>query len=226
MAHSLVARALGEDFAKLHPEVARRHHFASEDGLYSIGVGTMDRIWTGSRLYAPFLRLGARRNIMFPETGENVPFRIECWAYADSHGRETLSLSRSFGVASPRRFDEYVVSVPAAPTLIIYVGTHQHLAVHLDVAVSARGGLEFRTGSQRLISRVGSFRFPLSLSAEAVIHEWYDDSAGHFRIDGRVRNRFLGDVFCCVGSFQSTLEPLPESGVPQSIRPVDEEERW
>jgi hypothetical protein len=223
---SLVAKALGRDFEKLHPAVQERHSFDSSTGCHSVGVGVMDRVWSASPLFSPFLRLGSRRNIMFPDTGENVPFRIECWAYVDSHGRETVTLNRSFGLKQTRRFDEYVVAVPGAPSLIIYVGSHQHLAVEIRASVSDRGGVEFRTGRQRLMTPVGAFRFPLLLSAEAVVHEWYDEGSGQFRIDGRVRNRVLGDVFGSVGSFQSHLEPVPESGVPSSIRPLREEPRW
>ena len=77
---SIVQRALGADFGKLHPAVQERHSFGSGSGVYSVGTGSMDRIWTGSPIFKPFLFFGAKRNIMFPETGENVPFRIECWA--------------------------------------------------------------------------------------------------------------------------------------------------
>jgi hypothetical protein len=226
LAHSLVAAALGRDFEKLHPAVRERHAFDSSSGCYSVGVGVMERIWSGSPLFAPFLKLGARRNSMFPDSGENVPFRIECWAYVDSHGRETLSLNRSYSMEQTRRFDEYVVAVPGASTLIIYVGSHQHLAVEIHIAVSAAGGLEFRTRRQRLMTPLGALRFPLLASAEAVIHEWYDDSADRFRIDGRVRNRLLGDVFGSIGSFQSRIEAVPDAGVPMKVRPVREESRW
>lgn len=106
------------------------------------------------------------------------------------------------------------------------ISAPKHLAVELRVGVSARGGLEFRTGRQRLMTPAGAFRFPLLLSAEAVVHEWYDEDSGQFRIDGRVRNRVLGDVFGNVGSFQSRLEPFPASGVPAGIRPLREEPRW
>ncbi|MCR9097498.1 MAG: DUF4166 domain-containing protein [bacterium] len=223
---SIVRRALGADFEKLHPELRKRHAFASADGVYSVGTGVMDRIWTGSIIFRPFLLIGSMRNIMFPESGENVPFRIECWAYRDRFDRETISLNRSYGLRRARRFDEYVVDVPDSPSLIIYVGSHQHLAVDIAVSSSERGGIEFRTGRQRLM--LGPFRlpFPLFASAEAVVHEWYDEEAAEFRIDGRVRNRLFGDVFGAVGRFQASVEAIPAEGVPARIRPVREEARW
>lgn len=226
MPNSLVARALGARFESLHPEVRARHAFAAEDGQYSIGEGVMDRVWSGSALFAPFLAIGARRNIMFPESGRDVPFRIECWAYRDGLGRETLSLNRTYFMEQERRFDEFLVDVPEAPGLIIYVGNHQHLAVEIEVAASKQGGVEFRTRRQRLMTPLGALRFPLPLSAEATVHEWFDEELGQFRIDGRVRNRLFGDVFGAVGCFESRLAPVPNGGPPRSIRPVVEEARW
>ena len=114
LSRSLFARALGRDFEKLHPAAQERHGFDSSSGLHSVAEGTMDRVWSGSRLFAPFLWVGAQRNIMFAESGTDVPFRMESWAYRDSLGRETLTLNRSFGLSRVRRFDEYVVEVPGA----------------------------------------------------------------------------------------------------------------
>ena len=94
-AGSLAKIALGRDFEKLHPAVKERYSFDSSTGCYSVGIGVMERVWSGSRIFAPFLRLGSRRNIMFPDSGENIPFRIESWAYLDSHGRETQPVSSS-----------------------------------------------------------------------------------------------------------------------------------
>lgn len=226
MASSLVATALGADFGGLHPALRERHGFDSSAGVYSVGTGVMERVWHGSPLFAPFLHIGAVRHIMFPESGTDVPFRIECWAYRDRFGRETLSLNRSFELRKPRRFDEYVVSVPGAGSLIIYCGSHQHLAAEIRIERSARGGIVFTTGAQRLLPKRLSIRFPRLLSASARVEEWYDEKASRFRIDARVRNRLLGDVLGCTGSFDAKLEPIPASGVPAKIRPVVEQARW
>lgn len=226
MIRSLFARAMGRDFEKLHPAAQERHSFDSSSGRYSIAEGVMDRVWSGSRVMAPFLHLGAQRNIMFAESGLNVPFRMESWAYVDSHGRETLTLARTFGLKRPRRFDEYVVAVPGAGSLIIYVGSHQHLAAVIDVSLGPRGGVAFRTGKQRLLTPIGGIRFPLLLSGEAQVEEWYDPGLGKFRIEGRVQNRIFRDIFGFSGSYESRLETVPKSGVPSGVKPIKEDARW
>ena len=69
---SIYQRALGADFHRLHPQIQRRFGFSSSDGIASIGTGVMDEIWKGRFYTEPFLRVGSRRRIMFPETGRDI----------------------------------------------------------------------------------------------------------------------------------------------------------
>jgi hypothetical protein len=77
---SIYHQALGSDFSKLHPKIQRRFGISSQSGLASCGTGTMDRIWHGAPYTLPFLFVGTWRNIMFPESGRNVPFTIQNYA--------------------------------------------------------------------------------------------------------------------------------------------------
>ena len=70
---SIYERVLGSDFDRLHPQVKRRFGISSRDGAASIGKGVMEEVWHGAPYMVPFLHLGKLRNIMFPETGRNVP---------------------------------------------------------------------------------------------------------------------------------------------------------
>ena len=79
---SIYQRVLGSDFARLHPEIQRRFGFASTDGVAAVGHGVMDEIWRGRFYTLPFLYVGTWRRIMFPETGRNMPFTIENYAFA------------------------------------------------------------------------------------------------------------------------------------------------
>lgn len=148
---SIFRDALGEEFTRLHPELQRRFGFSSADGIACIGTGRMERVERGPAVVAPFLRLGTRRNILFPEHGRDVPFTIANYAYRDGFGRETVTFVRTFQFVRPRRFDATMVAAPGrAGTVIDYLGTHQHLAVELRVGVTARGGLVISSGAQRV----------------------------------------------------------------------------
>ena len=136
---SIYQRALGSDFKKLHPKIQERFGFDSEDGIASIGAGVMDEIWRGRFYTVPFLYVGTWRRIMFPEHGRNIPFTIENYAYRDSFGRETVSWVRTFEGRRRRRFDAYMIYSESRGRIVDYLGSHQHLAVDLDVSVDARG---------------------------------------------------------------------------------------
>ena len=144
-----------------------RFGFSSEDHITAIGRGVMDEIWHGPFWTLPFLSVGSWRSIMFPERGRNVPFSIENHAYRDSFGRETVSWIRRFAGRKPRRFDAYMIFSDARNRIVDYLGTHQHLAVDLDLSVDERGGLRIRSGAQRLYEGRIAFEFPLIFSGVA-----------------------------------------------------------
>lgn len=224
---SIFARAMGSDFERLHPQLQRRFGLSSTDGVACIGNGVMDRIWRGGGFTTPFLRIGAWRNILVPTVGTAVPFTIENYAYVDRHGRETVTFLRTFELPRERRgrFDATMIYSESRGRVVDYLGTHQHLAVDLDLAVDERGGLMVRSGEQRFYEGVLTFRFPLIASGVAELRESYDDTAQRFRIDVRVTNRRFGPLFGYTGSFTCAYPEVGPGGVPSSVKPLREELR-
>jgi hypothetical protein len=222
---SIYQIALGADFNRLHPQIQRRFGFSSADHIASIGRGIMDRVWHGRFYTLPFLYLGTWRRIMFPEYGTNVPFTIENYAYRDSFGRETVTWLRTFQTSRPRRFDAYMIYSPQRRKIIDYLGTHQHLAVDIDLSVDPRGGLRLRSGEQRFYEHIVGFRFPMFFSGIADVCEWYDDATQHFNIEVNVHNKLWGPLFGYQGTFKVEWLPLSEDQVPSHAKPVREEKR-
>lgn len=216
---SIYQAVLGSDFQKLHPQVQRRFGFSSEDGVASVGRGVMERLWHGAPYTLPFLWVGAWRRIMFPEQGRDVPFTIENYAYRDERGRETVTWIRTFQTRRPRRFDAYMIHSATRRRVVDYLGTHQHLAVDLDLSVDERGGLRLRSGEQRFYEGPLAFRFPLAISGVADVCEWFDDAAGRFRIDVNVTNPVWGPLFGYSGWFEAEWRPTTASDVPVSVKP-------
>jgi hypothetical protein len=73
---------------------------------------------------------------MFPEHGTDIPFTIENYAYVDPLGRETVSWVRTFSTKKTRRFDAYMIYSEERGCIVDYLGTHQHLAVDIEVSVA------------------------------------------------------------------------------------------
>jgi hypothetical protein len=202
MGQSIYQRALGADFAHLHPRIQRRFGFSSSDAVASIGRGVMDEVWHGRPYTLPFLYVGTWRRIMFPEYGREVPFTIENYAYRDPLGRETVTWLRTFGTRQVRRFDAYMIYSEQRRRIVDYLGSHQHLAVDIDLAVDERGGLHLRSGEQRFYEGRIGFRFPAFFSGVADVHEWFDERTQQFRIDVRVSNPRWGPLFGYRGRFE------------------------
>lgn len=216
---------MGSDFSRLHPQIQKRFGFNSEDHVCAIGTGVMDRLWHGPIYTLPFLYVGSWRRIMFPEQGQHVPFTIENYAYQDSLGRETVTWLRTFKARRIRRFDAYMLYSRERRKIVDYLGTHQHLAVDIDLSVDSRGGLKLRSGEQRFYEGVIGFRFPMLFSGIAEVCEWYDDDARRFRIEVDVRNRIWGKLFGYCGSFEVEWLPMPPEQIPVHAKPRREERR-
>ncbi|GIJ25468.1 hypothetical protein Vqi01_06300 [Micromonospora qiuiae] len=221
---SVFQHALGADFDRLHPQLRRRFAVDGESDLGCVGTGVMDRVWRGAAFTGPFLRLGVLRHILFPETGRQIPFTIENYAYTDSYGRPTLTFVRTFQVAPHRRrrFDATMVWSARRGVLVDYLGTHQHLAVDLHVAVDSAGALTIRSGLQRFPNGLPC---PGLLTGEARLREWYDQRADRFRIEVRVVNRRFGPLFGYTGSFMTRYVEPDRAPVPAAVRPLRENPR-
>ncbi len=220
---SIYQRALGADFNRLHPQLQRRCGLSSAAGLASIGTGVMDEIWKGRVYTEPFLRIGAWRRIMFPETGRDIPFTIENYAFVDRFGRETVSWIRTFKARSARRFDAYMIYSATRGRIVDYLGTHEHLAVDIDMSVDAEGGLRLRSGAQRFYEGAIGFAFPMLFSGVADLREWFDEKAGCFRIEVDVRNNVWGPLFGYRGRFDVEWRKVPAGTLPAHILPRRQE---
>jgi hypothetical protein len=222
---SIYQRALGSDFDRLHPEIQRRFGFSSPDQIAAVGRGVMEEVWRGYPYTLPFLYLGTWRRIMFPETGRNIPFTIENYAFIDDFGRETVSWVRTFASRRQRRFDAYMIYSEERRAIVDYLGSHEHLAVDIDLSVDAEGGLRLRSGAQRFYEGPIAFGFPMLLSGIAEVREWYDERARCFRIVVDVRNKTWGHLFGYRGQFTVEWKTGPASQIPSHVLPLRQESR-
>jgi hypothetical protein len=221
---SIYERVLGSEFNNLHPKIQERFGFCSRDGKAAVGTGTMHRVWHGASYTLPFLRLGAWRNIMFPEMARDISFTIENYAYQDSFGRDTLTWVRTFETKRRRRFDAYMIYSEARNVVVDYLGTHQHLAVELHLKVDpATRGMRLRSGEQRFYEGKLAFRFPMFFSGIADVLEWYDDDLGRYRISVEINNHYWGPLFGYEGEFD--VNWIPNDALPCHLQPKREEIR-
>jgi len=220
------ARALGDDFGRLHPMLQKRFGVSLEGGYACVGDGVMTTIRRGPWWTVPFLRIGRLRNILVADVGDDVPFRIENYPYLDPFGRETVTFVREYrvpGRARSSRFDATMVLDPGRDVVVDYLGTHQHLAVDLTLAVTDDGALLLTSEAQRFYEHRAAFRFPLLFSGRAHLTERYDEEAGVFRVSLEVRNRLFGFLFGYEGWFTARFPEATDA--PDRLKPLRHERR-
>lgn len=225
MNKGVFARGIGADFERLHPQMQRRFGVGIDVGYACIGRGVMREIRRGPWWVRPFLLFGATRNIMFPESGSDVPFQIDNYPYIDGFGRETVTFVRTMEVqrGKRRRFDATMVFSERRGRVVDYLGTHQHLAVDIELSVTGDGGLRLVSGEQRFYEGWIAFRFPTLFTGRAFLTEHYDDDLERYIIDLEVRHRVFGLLFGYRGEFECEFPAVCEA--PVTLRPYREERR-
>lgn len=222
---SIYKQYLGKDFDRLHPMMQQRFGISSDRPVYMLGTGVMERIRNAGWHTLPFLYLGTFRNIMFPETGRDIPFTIENYAYRDTFGRETVSWNRKFHFGKKvRRFDATMIYNEATHRIVDYLGSKQHLAVDIDIKVNEDRSITILSGNQRFYEGRVAFRYPGMFSGNAEVRESYDETQDRFNIQVTVRNKTFGTLFGYKGHFKAEFRPLND-GVPADARPTREEIR-
>lgn len=220
---SIFAHAMGEEFSHLHPMLQRRFGVGLEDGYACVGTGTMHHIRRGPWWTVPFLQIGRLRNILVPDHGIDIPFRIENYPYRDRLGRETVTFVREYRIRGRmRRFDATMIAGRTG-RIVDYLGTHQHLAVDLELRAEPDGSLLLRSDAQRFYGGPVAFRFPMLFSGRAELRESYDDDAHEYRVSLEVRNRVFGFLFGYDGAF--TCEFPDAADAPARLKPRRTERR-
>ena len=223
---SIYQEQLGTDFERLLPQMKWRFGFSSADDVCQIGTGVMQEVWRGPWWTLPFLMLGSTRRVLFPSRGQNVPFTIHNYAYVDGFGRETITWSRRFRIGRKRRaFDATMIRSAERDMIVDYLGSHQHLAVDIDLHVDDEGAMCLRSGEQRFYEGRVGFRFPLLFSGVANVREWWDEDAQKFRIEVHVANKIFGPLFGYRGIFTVEEHKCSPSAIPVDVLPIREEIR-
>jgi hypothetical protein len=172
--------------------------------------GSMERVWRRGRWLWPFFWLAAWSELLFPETGVDVPVTVDI-QQVGSRPCHVWRRDFRFPGGRRRRFTSRMVYDERLARILEAIGPGGALAIawetrfeppstlHLDAA-----GWVLRLGPLRL-------RLPAWLLGSGRAVETADAGVpGTIRIDFRVSHPFLGNVFGYVGAF--TVTRVPGSG--------------
>nr|WP_254282299.1 DUF4166 domain-containing protein [Haloarcula salina] len=214
-------RALGEAAADLHPKVRERYDLDADDGVVCVGRGEMDI--TRGTLVLPALYAMTTQNMLFPESGTDVPFSVTTTAYTTAAGHEAMTTRRAFDFGDTTRvFDSLTVWDADAERLLDFLGTRGRVASELRPRVED-GALVVAGGRQW--ARLGNRYVPLPgpLAADVEVRDRYDESDERYHVTATVENGVVGHMLGYRGTF--TQEQTDGDGTPDDLRIVRDLDR-
>ncbi len=186
-------RALGDDFAQLHP---RLHAYFSTipTDMVGRGTGTFDRVGTPKRWVWAALRLLQRRHILFPVWERDVAFTVE--NRSDGVG---VGAIRTFRLPGGDRMMIDHVSFGDAG-LVDRLGDGGVLRARLTTSVI--------DGELRLVSTSAQWgRVRIPFAPRVRLTERFDDAVGRQHVALTLESRLFGRVYEYSGHFDYRLEP-------------------
>lgn len=210
--------ALGDEADDLHPKVRARYGLGPDDGHATVGRGLMDI--TRGTLALPVLYAMPARNLLFPESGEDVPFSVTTVGWRDPMGYEALTTRREFEFDGKRRtFDSTTVWDAERERLFDFLGTGGHVVSELHPRVED-GALVVEGGKQW--TRIGGRYLPTPgpLAVEVTVRDRYDEADEQFHVTATVKSPLAGHILGYRGSFTQETEQM--GTVPDDLRPTTE----
>jgi len=185
-------RALGDDFARLHPRLLA-YFSAIPAGRVGRGTGTFDRLGTPRHWLWPVLGVLQRRRILFPVWELDVPFTIENRADGDR-----LSATRAFHLAGGDRVMVDLVSIEGG-RLVDRLGDGRRLRTQLAASV-VDGALVLVSTS----ARWGGV--PVPFAPRLRLTERFDEAVGRQHVALTLESPVVGRIYEYSGHFDYAIE--------------------
>jgi len=208
--------ALGEAAEDLHPNVRERYALGPDDAFATVGRGLMDI--TRGAIALPVLAVMPVRNLLFPESGEDVPLSVTTVGWRDPAGYEALTTRREFDFdGKVRQFDSTTVWDAERERLFDFLGTGGMVVSELHPRVED-GVLVVEGGKQW--ARVGGRYLPTPgpLGVDVTVRDRYDERDKQFHVTATVESGLLGHILGYRGSFTQERRELER--VPDDLKPV------
>jgi len=203
----LFGPVLGRYFGEL-PAVFRAQYFPELDsGERVVLEGQMRRVWRRGRWLWPLFWLASWFEMLFPETGRDVPVRVVI-SRSTRKGEAVHTWRRRFAFPRERRFTSRMVYDRHLGRIVELVGPGELLGVAWEMRFEPPGALEL--SADRWVLRLGRWALSLPswiLGTGYAIQQADTLSDDGFSIDLTISHPLLGDVFGYEGTFCLRREP-------------------
>jgi hypothetical protein len=162
--------------------------------------GAMRRIWHGHTWLRPLFTLLARVDILFPESGRDIPASMTIARVGDG-----VAWRRTFSFATIRRFDATMTFQPESG-VVERIGPAGVIEVPWRIRSLGSDTIEITTGPLRL--RTGLLRIPIPAALQVAVRAVERAVANAVHVDLVVTHPVLGAIFGYDGSFTVRREDL------------------
>jgi len=202
-------RGLPEDERATLPEAFRQQFLGTpDDDRETFLSGTMDMVWRRHAWLWPMFSILARADILFPETGEDIPAQMIVRNYRTEDGRPWQTWERTFDFGHVRRrFDARVTFDPRRGETLEHTGPGGRLEAPWCMGLD---GGRMTIDALAVFLRIGRLRVPLprlfSVAVRAI--QTIDPATpDKIHIDLSLQNPLLGPVFGYEGTFRVERRP-------------------
>ncbi|MFB4169570.1 DUF4166 domain-containing protein [Virgibacillus sp. JSM 102003] len=197
---SIYKHVMGKDFYLLHPMLQKRYEI--QKGISFTGTGMMKRIKGGPKWLFPLFWTGAKFKLLFPEHGENIPFKIINTPEKGRNGEEQIHWERTFYFGSKKRYFNALMSLDSERNIIKdYLGEPHLVYSDLSFAVTKDRALKISSKRQRLVLGRLEIPLPTLFQGLATVTERYVEENDAYSIHVIVRNPLIGILFSYEGEF-------------------------
>jgi Domain of unknown function (DUF4166) len=173
----------------------------------------MERVWRRARWLWPFFWLASWSDLLFPETGSDVPVTVRIQAVGSPATRHLWRRDFRFPGGRWRRFTSRIEYDERLGHVIEAVGPGLALAIAWEMLFEAPSTLHLDCAGWVLRLGPWLIRLPNWLLGSGRAVETAP-SPNTIRIDFTVSHPLLGDVFGYVGTFTIRRETPPAQGSP------------
>lgn len=165
----------------------------------------------------PFLKLLTKDHLLFPETGQNIPIKIENYAYEDKNGNEMVSWIRRFYFPNvTRAFDAVMMYDSDFGLIFDDLGKSGRLTSPLHISISKQNGLVIAAKEISINILKKKLKLPSLLSPIVIVHEYFDDESEQFIISVSVRQSMIGEIIRYEGDVKTSFHTVRRDEIPNA----------
>lgn len=191
---------LAEDFQRLHPKLQQRYRLPLNVPFHA--EGTMHIIRSGPIFLRPMYWLFTKNCLLFPESGEMVPFTISNICQINEEQQAEVYWERTFFFPNATRQFNAKMTIDLERQIVKdYLGNPPLFYSDLQFDVTEDGFLMITSKQQRAVLGKKELPLPSLLTGRVMVTEGYDDELEVYTIHVSIFNDIVGRMMMYAGLF-------------------------